>query len=159
HGLQLKRLDDVARLDVVKILQSDPTLEISQHLAHVILEALERADLSFPHDPAVTHQSHPRAAGDFSIHHHRTSDGAARDIENFANFDSPELLLTVGGREQSFHRFAHVVDCFVDDGVRANLDTLFLSELRGLWFGTDVKPDDDRTGGCSEGDVRLGDGP
>src|SRR6516165_8436286 len=99
HGLQLKRLNDVARLDVVEILQSDTTFEISQHFAHVILEALERADLSFPHDPAVAHQSHTRATRDLSIHNHRTGNRAARDIENLAYFDPSQLLLAIGGCE------------------------------------------------------------
>src|SRR5687767_9822600 len=62
--LDRERLDDVAHLDVAHAVEADAALESSEHLAGVVLEALERFDLPGPHRLAAAHQPHPRRAGD-----------------------------------------------------------------------------------------------
>ena len=57
-------LDDVALLEVLEVGQADAALEAGLHLAHVVLEALERRDRALPDDRALAEEAHLRAAGD-----------------------------------------------------------------------------------------------
>ena len=45
--------DDVADLDVVVVLEPDAALEASLHLAHVVLEAAERAQAAFVDEDVI----------------------------------------------------------------------------------------------------------
>ena len=47
-------LDDVARLQVLEVLEPDAALEALPHLAHVVLEPTQRRDLALPDDRALT---------------------------------------------------------------------------------------------------------
>src|SRR3954470_15039593 len=87
----LEDLEDVALLDVLIALERDAALVALGDLAHVVLEALERADPTGPDDRAVAHQPHRRTA----------ADGAARDV---AAGDRPharraERLAHLGGTD------------------------------------------------------------
>src|SRR5215208_5706221 len=53
-ALHRKDFDHVADLQVVVILQADAALEAGLDLAHVVLEAPQRADLAFEHHHVVT---------------------------------------------------------------------------------------------------------
>src|SRR4029079_895142 len=53
-----ERFDDVADLEVVHAIEADAALESGLHLAHVVLEPLERAETAFPHRDAVAQQTH-----------------------------------------------------------------------------------------------------
>src|SRR3954465_8409604 len=53
HFLGAVALDDVAALDVVEVLDADAAFEAFAHLAHVVLEALERREGAVEHLDAI----------------------------------------------------------------------------------------------------------
>src|SRR5262245_20401951 len=57
-----ERLDDVADLDVVVLLEADAALEPGLDLADVVLEATQRADLAFVDDDVVAQEASLRVA-------------------------------------------------------------------------------------------------
>src|SRR5439155_10113345 len=65
-----ERLDDVSHLEVVHAVEADAALEPARDLAHVLLEAPERADPPDPHRGPVAHQPHPRGARHAPRRHH-----------------------------------------------------------------------------------------
>src|SRR5438445_8882739 len=66
HG---ERLDDVAFLNIVELLQAHAALEPFQHFPDVLLEAAQRADAAFiDHDP-VTNQARLGPADDAARGH------------------------------------------------------------------------------------------
>src|SRR5438874_10666162 len=66
----LEDLDLVAHLDVVEVLERQPALEPGLHLAHVVLEALERIELAGVDHDAGTNEPHGGAAPHHAVGHH-----------------------------------------------------------------------------------------
>src|ERR671933_2428604 len=64
------RLQDVAFLEVVEVVEGDAALVALGYLAHVVLEALERGDRAVVDDRAPPQQAHVRVAGDPALRHH-----------------------------------------------------------------------------------------
>src|ERR1019366_6944073 len=155
NRFHLESFDDVVGFHVVEIFERDTPFVALRDFAHVVLEALEGGELAFPYRAAVADQPRARAAHNLAVDDHASRDGGAGHAENLADFGAAERFFAVGRREQTFHRLAHIVDRFVDDGVEANLDALFLREVRGLRFGTDVEADDDGFGSRRERNVGL----
>src|ERR1700733_7867603 len=60
YGFHLEVLDNVTRLDVVKVLESDTAFITRQHLTCIIFEAAERADFAFPNYTAIAHETGAR---------------------------------------------------------------------------------------------------
>src|SRR5688572_9677331 len=71
----LEDLDLVANLDVVEALDRQAALEAGLHLAHVLLEALERIELAGVHDDAGTDHAHGRATAHHAIGDHAAGHG------------------------------------------------------------------------------------
>src|ERR671911_1989530 len=114
----LVRLDDVAFLDVVEVLDPDAALEALGHLAHVILEALERPDTAVIDDDAVADDARPPVPNDRAADHVTTGDHAdAGNPEQSAHLCGPELGLPLLGREHPRECRADVVDRVVDHAV------------------------------------------
>src|SRR5712664_4915989 len=72
---QLVRLDDVAFLEVVEVLDADAALEALVDFLHVVLEAPERGDLAGEDGLRVALHAHVRGAGDLAVHDRRAGDG------------------------------------------------------------------------------------
>src|SRR5262245_27899562 len=70
----LVRLDDVAVFEVLVVLEADTALEARLHLAHVLLEPLERRDRAVPDDDAVAQEAHLRPARDGAVTHEAPGD-------------------------------------------------------------------------------------
>src|ERR1700691_5648979 len=75
-----ERLNNVARLHVGEIAQSDSALKAVLHLAGVVLKALQRLDLAGEHDHVVAQQAHVAVALDQAVDHQ-----AAGHITDLAN--------------------------------------------------------------------------
>src|SRR6185436_17037417 len=77
-ALHLEHFDHVANLDVVETLQAQAALEAGLDLGHVVLEALERGELAFPHHDVVAEQAGLRVAlaGDAAVGDHAAGNGA-----------------------------------------------------------------------------------
>src|SRR6476619_5787861 len=65
--LDLEAFDDVAGLVAVEFIELDAALEAGAHFVRVVLEALERANLSFVHDFLAAAQARGGIAIDFAL--------------------------------------------------------------------------------------------
>src|SRR6185295_9934221 len=64
HFDDLVDLELVALFDVVEVLERQAALEAALHFAHVVLEALQRVELTVVDHDAVAQKAHARAALD-----------------------------------------------------------------------------------------------
>src|ERR1700693_95943 len=78
-------LDHVARFEGLETLEPDATLLAGGHLAHVLLEVVERADLPFEELLFPPEQLCPTAATDFAFDH-----AAARDDPLLRGLGGPD---------------------------------------------------------------------
>src|SRR5687767_7567429 len=100
--LDLEALDDVADLHVVEVHDADAALEAFADLAGVVLEALERRDLSGVDDRPVADQPHLRLPIDGALGDVAPGDGAhARDAEDLAHLGRAHHALLDLGSEQA----------------------------------------------------------
>src|SRR5207245_8200597 len=67
-------LDDVAGLHALDPLDPDAALETLQHLADVVLEALEGAEDVLPEQGVAALDADARGADDLPLHHHAAED-------------------------------------------------------------------------------------
>src|SRR4029079_9371191 len=72
--LEVVRLDDVARLEVLVVLEPDAALEARLHLAHVVLEPPQRRDRAVPDDDALPQEADLRTTRDGAVEHVATGD-------------------------------------------------------------------------------------
>jgi hypothetical protein len=72
--LDLEELQLITFLDVVVVLELDTALEAFAHLAHVVLEALDRVDFAGVDHHVVAQQAEMRAAVDRTRSDHTTCD-------------------------------------------------------------------------------------
>src|SRR5581483_50943 len=81
-----EELDDVALLEAVEALELDATLEVRRHLAHVLLEALERRNLALKQVLAAAQHATGVRARDRAVAHVAAGDRvAAADPEDLAD--------------------------------------------------------------------------
>src|SRR6266511_474114 len=92
-----KCFDDVAGLDALDSLHADTALEALQHLTHIILEALERAQGVLPEDGVAPLDAHPRGADDLPLDH--------RAPEDRPHLGDGEELLDLGPAVHGFPNF------------------------------------------------------
>src|SRR5207248_1815923 len=88
YALHREHLDHVADLQVVVLVEADAALEAGLHLAHVVLEAAQRADLSLVDHDVVAQQARLRVAGarDAPFGDHAAGDRAElRHLERLAH--------------------------------------------------------------------------
>ena len=82
-------------------VETDTALVPGRHLADVVLEALERAEFSFPDLLRATLDADVIATTDLPVEHVAARDGAdARDVEDGANLDLPTVDLLELGLEK-----------------------------------------------------------
>src|SRR4029079_2620356 len=154
----LERLDHVAGLEVLIVLEADTALEAVAHLAHVVLEAPQRGDLALPDDRAVAQEAHLGTTGDDATRDVATRDLAdARHREDLSHLGIAGDDLFVLGLEHPDQRVAHVVEHAVDDLVGADLDAFALADLAGLALGPHVEADHRRVRDGGEVEVGGGD--
>src|SRR5580658_4051002 len=157
YFLDLVALDDVLLLDVVVAIEADAALEALGDVLHVLLEALERRQLSVPQDGAVSKEARLGRALDRALGDVAASDRDPLDLEEDANLRSAVLLLDERRGKEPLHRALHVVHRVVDDRVEANLDLVLFGESARLARGSHVEADDDGPRRDGEVDVPLGD--
>src|SRR5687768_4453902 len=160
HLFRAVTLDDVVDLDVVEVLDTDTALEAFLHLAHVVLEPLERRDDALVHLDALAHHAHARLAVDHPAAHHAAGDGAdLRDLEDLADLRLAQDDFALLGTQHPLERGAHVVHRLVDDAIELDVHPFALGRRAGVVVRAHVEADDDgvlrRLG---EEDVALADG-
>src|SRR4030095_409096 len=123
----LVRLDDVAFLDVVEVLDPDTALEPLAHLADVVLEAAERADPAVVRNDAVADDAGPRGPDDRALQDGRAGDHAdLRDAEHGTDLGPPELRLALLGLEHPAQGATDVIDRVVNHAVQPDVDAFLL---------------------------------
>src|SRR5512139_3167837 len=154
------RLDLVADLDVVEVLDPQPALVPLEDLLDVVLEPLEGGEFPLVDHHAVPQQADIRVPGDLP-----RQDGAAGnrpdlgDVEGVPDLGPPLGGLLEGGLQHPLHRLLDVVHHVVDDRIEPDVDRFPLRELGGLGLRAHVEADDDGGGGGGEHHVRLRDPP
>src|SRR5204863_1958666 len=146
--------DEVADLDILVTGEVDAALDALADFADIVLEALERGDLTLPEFGAFAEEANLGVAADEAI-----GDAAAGDLADLGDLEDVEHLGAAGvvlledGLEETVHGFSDLVLQLVDDGVQADLDVFALGDFGGLAVGPDVEADDHRVRGRGEEDV------
>src|SRR6266511_1424571 len=151
-----EELEDIADLDVAVAVEHDAALEALLDLAHVVLEATQRADLACPDHRPLPDQVDLGVVGDLALLDDAAGDVAdARGAEGLQHLGLADALLDLLGLEHALERGAQVLGDLVDHRVGADVDALFVGDAARLRQGTHVEADDDRVGRRGEHHVGL----
>lgn len=138
HG---ERLDYVADLDVLIVLQHYAAIEVLSHFLDVVLTVTQRRDFGSDFDRAVADKSGFCAAHDFAVDDVATrNDSDTRNFEQFSDFGTAEDNLFEFGFEQTFDGFFDVLDGVVNDVVETNVDFFCAASAFALASGRTLKP-------------------
>ena len=149
-------LEDVAFLDVVVLFNRHAALIACGDLLDGVLEALQRAELSFVNDNVVAQDADRCVARDFAVFDIAACDRAdGRDLVGLADLGVTDDCLAELGREQALHGVGDFVDGVVDDAVHPHVDLVALCSRLRLIVRADVEADDNRVGGRSQQDIGL----
>src|SRR4249919_613664 len=108
---ELVGLDDVAGLEVLEVAKADAAFEALLHLAGVVLEPLQRRDLTVPDHDAVAQEPDARAARDHAVLHVATGHPAdSRDREHLADLGVAGDDFFELGLEHADERLLHVFE-------------------------------------------------
>ena len=94
-----------------------------------------------------------RRPGDAAVGHKATGDDASAELENLFHFGVADDGFAMFRVEQAGHRFLDLVDQFVNDRVKFDLDAFAFRGGHGLAFDFDVEADDDRIRGAGQQNV------
>src|SRR3954468_13218157 len=150
-----ERLEHVALLDVVVVLDRQAALESLLHLADVLLEPLQGLDDALVDDRPVPQHAHPGTALDDAARDHAAGDRAdARSAERLPHLGLAQHLLDLLRREHADQGLLDVLGELIDHAVRADVDALAIRPRLRLSVRAHVEPDHDRVRGCRQVDVR-----
>src|SRR5436190_3331816 len=150
------RLDLIADLDVVEVLESDAALVALLDLTGVVLEPTQRRQLAGPDHRAVAQEPRLGVPHDLAVDDHAAGDVSdLRDLEDLADLDPADDLFLVRGTEETDHRLPDVVEDLVDHLVVPDLDAELFCGLPRLDVRAHVVAHDDRVRRVSERDVAL----
>src|SRR3989442_14018781 len=158
-------LDLVADFDIVKVLQTDTTLEAFANFGSVFLKATQRGDVTFPTHDAVADQARARVALHDSVDDHATGDHAHPwHSEGFADVGLAENLFFFDLLEHADHRGLNLFFDLVDNRVQADVHVLLFRKVAGARFRPHIEADNYHRARRSAGlgrrcqqHVRLGD--
>ena len=123
-------LEDVALLEVVVALEQDAALETRRDLAHVLLDAAQRADVAVPDERALAHHADTRRALELAGRDHAARDHAEPRGCGRAHAPRPRRgCPRPVRREQADEGLLDVLGQLVDDAVGADVDALAIGEL------------------------------
>src|SRR5690606_25641870 len=121
HFLDAVALDDVADAHVLVVLEGHAAFLTGDNLLHVVLEALELAELALVDDDVVADEAHVGPALDDTIRDAAARDLAdLRDVEDLEDLRIAQHVLAQRGRQHARHRLLHVIHEVVDDVVVAD---------------------------------------
>src|SRR5688500_3018381 len=156
--LRAVRLDDVADLEIVEVLDADTALETLTHLRHVVLEAAERRDDAVVDLGAVTNDAHAGLAIDDAVSNEAPGDYAdARNLEQLAHLGFAADDFPLLRPQQTLERGPNIGHRLVDDLVELDVDAFALGRGARVVVGPHVEADDDRPRRAREENVALRD--
>src|SRR6185312_11392135 len=149
----------ISNLEIAEALDREAAFESRLHLAHIVLEALERIELSRVDNDVVAQDTDHGTALDQTLEHVATGNCPdLRDVEYLPHLhESGDGLLSLR-REHSGQRRLHFIHRVVDDVVVAHIHAVGRDELLGGRVGARVETDHHGIRGECEVHVRLGDG-
>src|SRR5436309_8386185 len=140
-------------------VDADAALLTVRHLAHVVLEALERGDRSRAEDRVAAAHAHPGAPHDLALGHVGARDRPQLgDDEDLSHLRAADDRLADLRREHAGQGRLEVVDRLVDDVVGAQVDAVGLRLLARLGLRLHVEAEHDGARGRGQHDVALVDG-
>src|SRR6202043_2116185 len=99
-----KALQEVADFHVVEVCNARSALKSRAHLAGIILEALQRAELRRVDDRTIAHNANLRVAFEHAVHYVASSDGTcALYAERIPYFGAAQIGFLDDGLKQAFH--------------------------------------------------------
>src|ERR1043166_5779758 len=146
HAFHGEDLDEIAGLQVIEALEADAALEARLHLADVVLETAQRANLAFEDDDVVAEQARGRLTGarDRSLGAHAAGNRAdLRHLEHLAHFGGADAHLLERRLQEAFHAFLYFLGDLVNARVQADVDLLAFGRVGGGVGGPPVETDDD----------------
>jgi len=154
----LVSFDDVARLEVLEIVEADTTFEALTDLSGVVLEPAQRGNRALPDDRAVAQEADLGATRDDAGRHHASGNRTLlRDPEDLADLGFAGDLLLVLGIKHADHRQFDILEQLVDDLVGADLDLCVIGSLTSRTVRPHVEPDNRGIGRLGQRDVILSD--
>src|SRR5262249_11313324 len=153
----VEALQDVSYFNVVEVGDARAAFKPGANFAGVVLEALERVKLRRVDHGTLANYANLAVTLQNAVKHIATSHGArALDAEGVADFGAAQIGLLNDRLEQALHCFFELVGNLIDDGVRANVDTLALREFQRFAIRTHAECDNDRARSGGQQDVVLG---
>ena len=95
--LDLEKLDEITRLDVMVILKTDTTFVARVNLSGIVIETLQRPNLALVDDNTIAHQPRPDIATGNTL-----GNPAAGDLAKFADIEHVQHF---SGTNSVFHHF------------------------------------------------------
>ena len=127
------------------------------HFLHVVLETAQGRKPAIVNRLATAQDSRARGPSDAAIGHQTTGDDSAAQLEDLFHFRVTDDGLAMFRIEHAGHRFFDLVDQFVNDAVKFDLDAFAFRGAHGVAFDFDVEADDDRVRSARQQHVGLGD--
>src|SRR5688572_20921754 len=151
------RLDDVTHLELVEAVDANATFHAGPDLVDLVLETAERLNLSLVHKVLAAHDAN------LAIEDATVTDRTSGDTATLGQFED---LLHIGRThdhflehwiEQAGHGDLHLVDQFVDDGVKFDLHPFALGDVGDAVVDAGMETENNALGCRREHDVGLGD--
>ena len=120
------------------------------------MEAAEGGHLAIEHRDAAADDAGVRLAVHLAVGDEAAGGLALVDLENLAALGVADDGLAGEGLKKAEHGLANLVDEFVNDGVKLDLDPGGLGRFHRLGLHLDVEAHDDRFRGVGVGDVGFG---
>src|SRR5260370_15354086 len=152
-------LDCVADLKITKTVNADAAFHAGAHFIDFVLEPAQRLGDALINEALAPHDA-DLAADDAPDRDHATGHGNALGKgENLADLGRADDDVLQDGIQQAGHGFLHLVDQFVDDGIKLDLDSFALGDVRNTVVDPGVEPEYDSVRSGGERNIRLGNGP
>src|SRR5258708_4121872 len=139
-------LDDIANLVFIEVTELAAALDSGPDLFHIILEPPQSCDSAVINWLSLAQNSRPSGANNSAIGHEATGDCSLRQREHLTNFGMAGNGLPNFGIQHPDHGFFYLVDEFVDNAVKFDLNSFSLGRRCCLVFGLNVETDNDGIG-------------
>src|ERR1043166_3055499 len=150
-------LDHVSDLKLVEAVDADAAFHAGANLVDLVLKTAQRQRVPFEDEVFAAHDP-DLALEDASVADDTTGDMAAfGKLEEFLDLGGADDHLLDHRIEQTGHRFLHLVDQFVDDGIKLDLHRFALGDFRHAIVDASVEAENNTLRGRGQEDVGLRD--
>src|SRR6266481_1678893 len=134
-------LDCVADLKITKTVNANAAFHAGAHFIDFILEPTQRLGDALINEALAPHDA-DLAADDAPDRDHATGDGNALGKgENLADFGRADDDVLQDRIQQAGHGLLHLVNQFINDGIKLDLDPFALGDVRNTVVNPGVEPE------------------